>query len=418
MTKISIILIILGFLYVVYGLTRTYQMNVWQNNVGETLPNSFTIELPLVRSADNYFCVRGCINENYYADFIIDTQANSLIKMETVNEMESYFWGNFPALVRNAYGQKGKYPLYYFESFTIQSLSFNKPLFTGISKSNAIYDLLDTGVIGKNIIKQLFWKFSLDDEKMILFSNKDSSLLGKETENYVKIENGLFKSSLYFPDISTHDDFLVDLGCADAIMVNKQIFTALAELYSPKKYVFFRQTTKKNDTIYFFDQIDFEWNNIQISNCRITYSPITNRNLIGVEVMNRFNFVLAYNEKKRDRIANNLYIRPRNNFQDFKSDPYCSDFGFFIGKFGDHFIIRGIEIGGLADKAGIGIKDKITGIDHSNFDLHDYKQLDLYLKDKESVILEIEKDGRRIDIKLSKDAHPLTLLPEKVLRID
>ena len=402
MTKIVMVLIILGLLYVVYGLTRTYQMNEWQNKVGETLPDSFKIELPLVRNSDNYFCVRGCINGNYYADFIIDTQANSLIKMETVNEMESYFWGNFPALVRNAYGQKGKYPLYYFESFTIQSLSFNKPLFTGISKSNALHGLMDNDVIGKNIIKQLFWKFSLDDDKMILFSNKDSSLLGKETENYVKIENGLFKSNLYFPDISTHDDFLVDLGCADAIMVNKQIFTALAELYSPKKYVFFRQISNKNDTIYAFDQINFEWNNIQISNCLITYSPITNRNLIGVEFMNRFNFVLAYNEKINNRIANNLYIRPRNNFQDFKSNPYCSDFGFFIGKFGDDFIIRGIEIGGLAFKAGIDVKDKIVSIDHGNFDLNDFKNIDLYLYDSESVILKIIKKGQIIDINLTK----------------
>ena len=399
--KISIIIILIsGVLYFINGVTRTHKMNAWQNKAGETLPDSFRIELPVIRNIGNWFCVRGSINDKYEVDFFIDTQANSLLKIETVNDLKSHYWGKFPAIVRNFYGQKGKDPLYYFDSFKIQSLSFQNPLFAGIYTNDAIYDIIENGVIGTNIIKQLYWKFSLDDDKMILFSKKDSTLLCKETETYLKIENGLNKSKIFFPDISTQDDFLFDLGYAGAIMVNKNIFTHLSELFSPQEYLYFNQVSLKNDTTYVFDNVDVEWSSIKISNCQIIYSPITNRNLIGAKLMHRFNFVLAYNEKTNNRLRDNLYIQPRNNFQIFKCDPYCSDFGFFIRKIENEFIIKGVEIGGLAYKAGIGVKDKIVSIDNGNFDLNDYKRLDLYLSDKESVILKIEKDGQVIDINL------------------
>jgi hypothetical protein len=276
------------------------------------------------------------------------------MKTETINDLNANCWGYFPVPFRNSYGQKEKYPLCYFESFKIQALTFNKSLFKGISKSNAMYDLMDNGVIGKEIIAQLFWKFSLDDEKMILFSNKDTLLLREETENFVKIENTLTedKNDLFFPDIAMSENFI------------------------------------------------FEWNDIKIPNCRLVYSPITNRNIIGVELANRFNFVLAYNEKTNNKIENNLYLQPRNNFQDFEDAPYCSDFGFDIEKEDNEFIIKRIEIGGLADKSGISVNDKIVGIDNGNFNLNDVSSLNSYLKDKKSVTLKIEAEGKSIEKEL------------------
>ncbi|GHT53585.1 hypothetical protein FACS189451_05570 [Bacteroidia bacterium] len=206
----------------------------------------------------------------------------------------------------------------------------------------------------------------------------------------------------FFPDISTHDDFMFDLGYSGEIMVNKKIFTCLSNKFSPEKFLSTRPTSTKNDTTYVFDGINIEWNGIKISNGQIIYSPITNRNLIGVELANRFNFVLAYNEKKNNRIENNLYLQQRNDFQHFKSTPYCSDFGFDIKKSDTKFIVKRIEIGGLAEKAGISVKDKIVNIDYGNFDLNDEKQLDFYLSDKKSVNLEIEKNGKIINKRLIK----------------
>ena len=119
-------------------------------------------------------------------------------------------------------------------------------MFKGISKSNAMYDLImDHNVIGKDIIEQLFWKFSLDDEKIILFSKKDSLLFCKETENYVKIENGLKDNSLFFSDISTQGNFMFDLGYGGEIMVNKKIFACLSDKFSSKRYLSTRRTSPK-----------------------------------------------------------------------------------------------------------------------------------------------------------------------------
>ncbi|MDR3218037.1 MAG: hypothetical protein LBU22_03515 [Dysgonamonadaceae bacterium] len=182
---VIILLVVFRFIYILFCLTK---INLWQNKIGEILPDTFKIELPVIRNQRNYFCIRCTVNDKYEADFIIDTKASPLAKMETVNDFNANYLGNFPVSSSNFYGQKEKLPLYFFYSFRIQSLSFKKPLFKGISKSNAMYDLMDNDVVGKDIIEQLFWKFSLDKGKIMLFSNKDSLFLCKETENYVKIE--------------------------------------------------------------------------------------------------------------------------------------------------------------------------------------------------------------------------------------
>jgi hypothetical protein len=383
--KIPVLLIIiLVVFYLVYCISGIYKINAWQNKIGETLPDTFRIELPLIKNQDNYFCVGATINGNYNADFILDTKASPLVKIETINDLNAGYWGRYPVPVWNSYGQKEKFPLYHFKSFKIQSLTFNNPLFKGISKSNAMYDLMGNGVVGKEIIKQLYWKFALDDKKMILFSNKDSLLLCKETENYIKIENGLVDNNIFLPDISTYNHFMFDSGYAGEIMVNKKIFTHLSNRFSPKKFISTRRTATKNDTTYVFERMNIEWNGIKIPDCLLVYSPITNKNIIGVELANRFNFVLA---------SNNLYLQPRKDFQHFESASYCSGFGFDIGKSENGFIIKRIEIGGIADKAGIRVKDKIVHIDYGNFDLNDVNQLNSYLKDKKSVIVGIEKEG-------------------------
>jgi C-terminal processing protease CtpA/Prc len=82
--------------------------------------------------------------------------------------------------------------------------------------------------------------------------------------------------------------------------------------------------------------------------------------------------------------------------------PYCSDFGFLIGISENGFIVQKIEIGGLADKSGVNIKDKIVSIDHGDFDLNNGKQLDSYLFDKNSVTLTIERDRKNIDITIER----------------
>ena len=67
--KISLLLIILlVVLYFISTIYRIVQINLWQNKIGETLPDTFRIELPVVKNHDGYFCVRSTINGEYEAD--------------------------------------------------------------------------------------------------------------------------------------------------------------------------------------------------------------------------------------------------------------------------------------------------------------------------------------------------------------
>lgn len=59
-------------------------------------------------------------------------------------------------------------------------------------------------------------------------------------------------------------------------------------------------------------------------------------------------------------------------------------------------------MGGLADKSGIRVKDKIVGIDHGNFNLNDVDRLNSYLKDKKSVTLKIEENGKIIETEINE----------------
>jgi len=395
------IILLLAIFFVVSQIVIGVKIIYRQNTIGETLPDTFRIELPVIRNHSNYFCVEATVNDTCQANFIFDTNASCLAKIETVDNMNMHKWSRWPVAFGNYYGQIQMTCMYHFDSFKIQSLTFNRPLFEGIPKSNTMYDLMTEDVLGRGFIKALFWKFALDDEKMILFSNKDSLLLQKETENFVKIDNGLHSNELFFPDISMTADFIFDTGYSEEIMVNEKIFTVLSEKFTPKIYIFTRRTLAKNDISYVFDNMNVEWGGIKISNCQVIYSPITDRCLIGSPLLDRFNFVFAYNEKVDYRIKDNLYLQPRNNFQQFESIPYCSDFGFYIRKSGNEFNINMIEQGGLADKAGIRLKDKIISIDHGDFDLSNLKELDSYLSDKKTVHIAIEKKGKVTEIVLT-----------------
>ena len=398
--KRSIFVILLFVIFfVVSQIVIGFKIINLQKTIGETLPDTFRIELPVIRNNDNYFCVEATVNDTCHTNFILDTHASCLSKIETVNNMSMHKWSRWPIVFGNYYRQIQMSCMYHFDSFKIQSLTFNRPLFKGIPKSNAMYDAMTEDVLGRDIIKALFWKFALDDGKMILFSNKDALLLQKETENFVKINSGLHSNELFFPDISMNADFIFDTGYSGEIMVNEKIFTGLSEKFTPKIYISTRRTSTKNDILYVFDNMNVEWGGIKIPNCQVFYKPLTNRNMIGSPLLDRFNFVFAYNEKDDYRIRDNLYIQPRNNFQAFESIPYCSDFGFYLNKSGS---VNVIEQGGLAERAGIRLKDKIVRIDHGDFDLSNLEELDLYLSNKNTVQIELEKKGKVTEIVLTK----------------
>ncbi|GHT15620.1 hypothetical protein FACS189426_23370 [Bacteroidia bacterium] len=330
-----------------------------------------------------------------------------------MEKLKASYWGTLPTSSINAYGQKQKMPLYFFDSFEIQSISFGRPLFKEIASTNYLSGIVRKNILGTNILNLLFWKFSIDEEKMILFSNKDMTLLKKETEGYAKIENGAHdKIELSFPPVQESCKLYLDLGYNGEIEIDKKIFTQLAKQFSYKK-VLAVQTQTTNDTIYVFDGLDIQWNGILVPDCQVIHRSKGNLTLIGAEFMHRFNFVLAYGAHKENshhEIGNtdDLYIKPVNNFDSIKSIPYISNFGFAIGTLNKELLISDTEIGGLAEATGLKIRDKLLSIDNGAFDLNienRHKNFIEYLADKKQVAVQIEREGQIMNIQITKSRH-------------
>jgi predicted metalloprotease with PDZ domain len=167
-----------------------------------------------------------------------------------------------------------------------------------------------------------------------------------------------------------------------------------------------------NDTIYVFENIDIQWSGIFVPNCQAIYVPTANLNLVGAKFMQRFNFVLDYSDRKTNKhehgikSTRDLYILPAKNFHSIQSTPYISDFGFSIGSITEELIVSDIEIGGLAENAGMKLRDKLLSIDNGTFDINQedrHKNFIAYLAGKNQVTVQIEREGQVFDIKITKN---------------
>jgi hypothetical protein len=380
-----------------------------QVKVGEYLPDTFRVELPLDIDHEGYFCITSQINEQY-DNFIIDTKAYCLAKEDELIALNANYRGIFPLASTNAVGQKSKLPLYYFNSFNIGSLSFKEPFFEGIPPDNYIYDIMYKKILGVNVLNKLFWKFSIDDKQMVLFSKKDTGLLKQEVTGFYKIENGLrnHKIILSFLNDQLQDKFIFDLGFRGEIEINNKSFNRLSKQLPYRKFLI-TQTTTQNDTAYVFDGVDILWNGILISGCQVTHRKNVNRNLIGARLMHRFNFVLAYEEMTGLKPKEHLYIQPVKNFHQIKSRPYAPAFGFNAWEVRDDLIISHIETGGMAETAGLKLRDKILCIDNRRFDIkaEGYKEEDFltYLADKSQIEIQIERNNEIMKFRLNLNQH-------------
>jgi hypothetical protein len=396
------------------GIYDSFKYTFYNNKIGENLPDTFRTELPLLISHDHFY-IQGKINHQQDMEFIIDTKATSLVMEDDLEKYKAGYWGSSPISSANAYGQKQKNSFYFFDSFEIDSISFGKPLFKKIPPTNHIYNIMKKrkkSILGTNILYLLCWKFSMDENKMILFSNKDTALIRKETEGYIQIKDGgRDKMNLFFFPVQEVCQFYLDLGYNGEIEIDKNVFNLLSRQFPFKKILAVRTMTL-NDTIYVFENLDIQWNGISISNCQAIYVPTSNLNLVGAKFMQRFNFVLDYSDRKTNvnghgiKSIRDLYILPAKNFHSIQSTPYISDFGFSIGSITEELIVSDIEIGGLAENAGMKLRDKLLSIDNGTFDIDQedrHKNFIAYLAGKKQVTVQIEREGEVFDIKIARD---------------
>jgi hypothetical protein len=166
---------------------------------------------------------------------------------------------------------------------------FGKTLFNEVLSTDYIYSWLDEigkNVLGTNILSHLFWKFFIDEGKMVLFSKKDSVLIQKEIAGYIKIENGLLdnKITFTFPPSQEGYKFTLDLSYNGDIEINKEVFTSFSNRF-PYRKILKSGMKSTNDTIFIFDEIDVQWNDFRVPACKIVYLPYSNKNFIGTKFM-------------------------------------------------------------------------------------------------------------------------------------
>lgn len=400
-------ILILGFIYFIYAISWIYKLKVKQEELGNNISDTFYIELPLLRDPNGYFCLISSLNNLPEESFILDTKATSLARAETLQEIESQYWGSYPVFVKNTYGQMEKSPLYELNSLTIGKEIFQKPLFKGISKTNAIHNLLYKKVIGKDILQHFIWKFSLDENKLTLFSNKNNHQIQLETQGFHLIKDGLIDNKIILnsPLLSDNYRFSFDLGYQGEISIDKKIFQLLKDKSPCIKYLNAR-TSERIDTTYVFPGITIEWDGFQIPDCELRYYPLTNRNLIGVRFIEQFNFILGYQKPKEGPRSSNLYIQPRKINLIGTNNCSRSNFGFEIGLLNGTLQVTSIEIGGKAEQTGLKVKDRVIDIDQNSIHLDEEYvlsgQINNYLCNKSSILIKVKRDNKIIEYKITK----------------
>ncbi|MDR0430553.1 MAG: PDZ domain-containing protein [Tannerellaceae bacterium] len=397
--RIIIIGLSISFFILCNTSCKLYEIISAQEKVGEYLPDTFRVELLLHIDDKGYFCIPVTINDQNDMDFIIDTQAICLGKEDEFAALGAKYQGLFPLYSKNAFGQKQKYSLYSFDSFKIHSLSFNTPFLKAVNKDNYLYSIMHKNILGVNVLKHLFWKFSIDEKKSILFSNKDADMIEKETDGFIKIERGLSsKINLTLGDDGKKGDFLFDLGFHGEIEIDKKIFHHYSNTI-PYRKILIARTEQINDTVYLFENLKVKFENFVIDDCQFIYREKVNKNLIGTRLMHRFNFILAYTDNFKNLSSQyDLYIKPVREFNEIRATPYISQSGIHADCLEGAFIVSRIELGSDADMAGLQLWDRILSINDESMDLYSKEEVFSFIDTKERMKLTIERKNKNINL--------------------
>ncbi|OAV75880.1 hypothetical protein Barb7_00460 [Bacteroidales bacterium Barb7] len=335
----------------------------------EKMSDKFYMEFPMSINAYNYFLIPCKINSNHSVNLIVDTKAVSLMKEEQINAYNGKYWGKLPLNSKNAYGNSFAISLYKFDSFEINTYPFGSYLFQKIDRDNIIYDMIGDGVLGSNILSAAYWKFSIDENLVKVFSKNDSAAITKETAGFQKIENGLTDNGvdLCIQSLDKRHKFTLDLGFSGEIEIDNKLFNSMKKHY-PYTTINRLRKDLETSTVNIFENITLSLDTFIITNCQLVNITDVNGNYIGAEFMRKFNFILMYNERKNHIKQNHLYIKPVHTIDSKKSDPYISKFGFDIGRRRDKtMIISLIENG--TEESFLQLGDEILDVDNGAFDL-------------------------------------------------
>ena len=385
LSALSVLLLSVG--YFLYPIVR-YSVHNYQEL--QRIPDELSLDIPF--SYDGHFSVP-CTIDGKEVSLIVDTKAGCMMKEEDIAKFHGAYFGRHSIPTKNVRGQWERMRLYS-PSFRIDTFSM-KPLFGSVGKDNYMYHLVGSGVLGNNILSLCSWLFSVDEGRVRVFSTFNERRLEQESKGFHKIQDGLENDGITARIGSLKEEltFTLDLGNNVDVLVNNNVASRLKSLYPYKTFLTLRRDDSI-DSLFVFDGVPVIWDGITIPNCQIGHNPkfAYEKNFFGAQLMHRFNFILNYSANQ----GNNLYIQPGKDFEQQRAMPTISAFGVNIGERAQGFVVSRLELGGIAEKAGLTLGDVVQELDGRALNDSSVGQGFIrYTADKKEIRLRIKNKGEK-----------------------
>ncbi len=386
LSALSVLLLSVG--YFLYPIVR-YSVHNYQEL--QRIPDELSLDIPF--SYDGHFSVP-CTIGGKEVNLIVDTKAGCMMREEDIAKFHGAYFGRHSLSTKNVRGQRERMRLYSIPDFRIDTFSM-KPLFGSVGKGNYMYHLVGSGVLGNNILRLCNWFFSIDEGRVRVFSTFNEKRLEQESKGFHKIQDGLENDGITARIGSLKEEltFTLDLGNNVDVLVNNNVASRLKSLYPYKTFLTLRRDDSI-DSLFVFDGVPVIWDGITIPNCQIGHNPkfAYEKNFFGAQLMHRFNFILNYSANQ----GNNLYIQPGKDFEQQRAMPTISAFGVNIGERAQGFVVSRLELGGIAEKAGLTLGDVVQELDGRALNDSSVGQGFIrYTADKKEIRLRIKNKGEK-----------------------
>ena len=392
-------LLICVLIYFVYISIWVKNFNAEQRSAVENIDSEFIQTSPIIRDPNGYFGVAAIINGQYTDTLLFDTQASTaLAKQEILDRYEAEYWKRKPMPTFNFYKQVYFSKLYRVNNIQLGDCELKRVVFTSVPKDNGMYNTLYRPVLGRAIMENIGWKFDMDTNELTAFSLKNEDILKQETEGFTLVKGGVNNLPLYSKQTDSLN-LMLDLGSNYDIIIDKSTYEKLRMSQTPRTYTNYRREGL-TDTIAEFRGITMFCNGIVIPDCTLSYIPSIDKNVAGNIFIGKMNFILA---------GKNLYVKQYADILPTIHDGF-SPLGLRITIRNNAVCVTALEINGLAEEAGLMLGDKVIAVDNGaiNTDIMSVAsgKLEKYIQQVDSLTLEIERNGKRLMIDISRERKP------------
>lgn len=373
MFSILILLILIVICLYVYPVIH---YGFHQIKIRETLSENEYHEIPFTYGSNNHFQINCSIND-VKKNLLIDTKATGLLREDSILKMGGEYWGKLPFCSSNAYGIKERMDIYSFNNICLENIKIKYPLFSCVKRSNLIYDAIEDGVWGSDLLAIGCWKFDTENKMLKLFHYNNQQILEKESNGLVKIKGGLEDNGItvYVNEIKQNCRFTLDLGYSGTIEVDNRTADLLMSKINYKQ-IYSILDNGMRDTVTIFEDVQVSIAGINVEKCQVANIRSVNRNYIGAKFMQNFNFILIYGEEK-GHLCKHLYLQKRaKGTLNFQCQYRISKYGMKIERKNGNFILTSLMKNSKAEQIGLRIGDQIIKINDLSEEFIDDMMLD------------------------------------------